>query len=292
MIGKSAMNNSKTTSQPDTASAALPRRHHLYEIDLERKTAFCTICGTTEIHVSKCHSRSTPKATCVKRFQEMQQQSKEYYRLVVKRGRPTGKPLHRLTEIDPEKMTAVCAVCGPTEVQKLTSKGHIFYACANANRAMRRKYMRSRYVSRRPGSQFHVLSQINEEKETAVCSLCGPVSIYLWQTNRRINRRCSNASVRYSPAARKLRRERNTDAINRYKVRHGCKRCGFNENLQLLYLYGGSPGRQELNIVELVKLTPRELKEVLEACQVYCVNCRSFANYALVLENLRAAVDY
>jgi hypothetical protein len=57
-------------------------------------------------------------------------------------------------------------------------------------------------------------------------------------------------------------------------------------------LYGGSPEKKELPLDELLALAPKELKEALDTCTVYCENCRSFVNYDLFLENLRETIGY
>lgn len=282
MIGKSAMSN------PDFAY--LPTKtikHCLYDINRERKIAFCTACGWTEIHIPKSRTKQNPKIFCIKRFQEISEKGKKERRL-----NPSRRPRHILTDIDTEKMAAICSVCGAAKIQKRISKDVPYYACATRQRAYRRKYGRNYYSSRSTSPFVHVLSQVNEENKTAVCSICGPVQVYIWQGERKIGRRCENASVRRIPGAQKIRREINTIMINRHKVEHGCKRCGYNENPSLLHLYSGNPNKKEPKIEKLLRLTSKELFQELAMCEVFCANCRSFANYELVLENLRSLVDY
>src|SRR6266498_1078310 len=80
-------------------------RHNLYEIDLEHKTAFCTVCGRTEIHVAKTRTNETPKVICINRLREINQADRDRRRL-----QSGWKPRHSLSQLDIETMTAICAV--------------------------------------------------------------------------------------------------------------------------------------------------------------------------------------
>jgi len=48
-------------------------RHNLYEVDLERLRAFCTVCGYTDIVLHKSRSSATPKPICVARAKEIRE---------------------------------------------------------------------------------------------------------------------------------------------------------------------------------------------------------------------------
>src|SRR5215211_3539457 len=88
-------------------------------------------------------------------------------------------------------MTAICSVCGPTEIQKKITEQSVYYYCATHLRAKMRKSRRAHYVAR--SSNPHALSQIDEENKTAVCAKCGPVEIQIWTGKKKINRRCINS---------------------------------------------------------------------------------------------------
>jgi hypothetical protein len=255
-------------------------RHNLYEIDLERKTAFCTVCGYTEIHVSKSRTKLTPKVFCICRYRELVEEQRKTRR---EEGglKPGWKPRHFLSEIDSEKMTAHCSICGPTKIRKRNYKGFPSYACATNERGYGQKYRRTHYTSRVSSPLVHVLSQIDEENKTAVCSLCGPVEIYVWQGERKVGRRCSNARVVKIPPAQKIRREFNPNIIDRYKVEQGCKHCGYNTNPNLLNLRSHASDKKVLRIEKLLMLNRKDLMQELENCEVLCIYCCSLVNVEL-----------
>jgi hypothetical protein len=169
------------------------KRHRLYEVNLEQKTAFCTVCGYTEIYIPPTRTRVKPKAFCINRAREiwLENEARNKAAREDRRQRPGWKPRHTLTEIDPETMRAVCVICGPTDIRKISSGGFTRYECLTMRRNYMRAYNRPRYVAR--STNPHALSQIDEENRTAVCATCGPVEIDVWQTRKKINRRCINA---------------------------------------------------------------------------------------------------
>jgi hypothetical protein len=167
----------------------------LYEIDFENKTAFCTVCGHTEIYIHKTRKQTGSKVYCIHRANQLKAKRKERSRRISeeRQSKSGWKPRHALTEIDPEKLTAVCAICGPTKVIKTIREPYTSYYCANKRREVFRKYHRLSYISKSTNPLIHKLSEVDEVKKTAVCSRCGPVEIVIWRTKKKINRRCINA---------------------------------------------------------------------------------------------------
>lgn len=145
----------------------------MYEIDRKHEIAYCTACGWPEVHRSENSTKQNPKFYCTKRFQEIKEAEN-------RRLRTAGKARHVLSEVDTENMTATCSICGSTKFQKRIYKQSVRYACATNNRVLVRKYRRTHYTLRSAKPLAQVLSEINEETKTGVCSRCGPVEIYVW----------------------------------------------------------------------------------------------------------------
>lgn len=250
--------------------AAHMKMHYLYYVHLETKTAYCSVCGPTDIFVTKKEGK--PKAFCLNRIRKNKEAQKR--RLDEKRRlQPGWKPRHSLSQIDTERMTAVCAVCGPTDIQRRLSKGIVRFLCATKVRPYIRNYRRLHYSPRRVSAIAHTLSQIDEQKKTAVCSRCGPIDIYVWQGKVKMSRRCSNARIRKGSPAEEIRREFNTNLINQYKIEQGCKRCGYNRNPDRLHFQSRIPGPKILKIEKLLKLNHERLLQELKRVDFLCEIC-------------------
>ena len=171
------------------------KRHNLYEIDLERLRAFCTVCGYTDIVLPKIRSNATPKPTCITRAQEMREKQMQKLELAreKRQAHSSAQPRHILSDIDPQAMTAICAVCGPTDIWKRPNayKGKTLYVCGTKNREYLRKYSWAHREGR--STNPHALSQVDEEAGTAVCATCGTVQIEIRLVNKYVTRRCINA---------------------------------------------------------------------------------------------------
>jgi hypothetical protein len=157
------------------------KSHYLSNIDLEQKIAFCAVCGITEIHVPKSRKKRQPRPVCTTR-------AGAHYE---NKLRPTR---HILSDIDRKKLTAVCAICGPTDIREFWKNHHRYYECLTKTRNYMRVYKRRHYVARTTNP--HALSNIDEEKETAICTTCGAVKIKIWRGRKKLNRRCINAGLR------------------------------------------------------------------------------------------------
>jgi len=169
-------------------------RHFLYDVDLDHETAICSVCGFTEITVSYPRD-GKPKVRCQNKVREiwLDGTAKRNDLRAEKHSDPNWKPRHILTDIDPENQTAICAVCGPTDIWKTTSKGSVRYYCATKHRDYMRKYQRTHRAGR--PTNPHALSQIDEENGTAVCAKCGLVKYEVWYGKKKMNRRCINARI-------------------------------------------------------------------------------------------------
>jgi hypothetical protein len=170
------------------------KNHRLYEIDLERERAFCTVCGYVDIYIPKTRTKSEPTVTCINKARERNQEKVERYeeRRDGRASQSDRNPRHTLSDIDPDLMLANCVHCGPTDILKSNKDGKIGYICATRNRAYAREYRRANYVAR--PSNPHALSEIDEENGTAICAKCGQVQIEIWYGNKKTNRRCINVA--------------------------------------------------------------------------------------------------
>src|SRR5215207_7905258 len=112
-------------------------------------------------------------------------------------NKPILKLRHSLSEIDTEKMTANCAVCGQTDIRKRRVSRFTVYICATKKRTYAAQYrlIHSPPHARTYSPAAHVLSDINDEKKIAVCSQCGFVKIYVSRHKNSISRRCSKANI-------------------------------------------------------------------------------------------------
>jgi hypothetical protein len=170
-------------------------KHLLYEINLEHLIAFCTKCGYVEIVVPTTRTGKTKRPICSNRAKEIEERRQQERELAREARLISGtwKKRHILSDVNPEARSAVCSICGPTDIwihrQKFSGKA--YYSCGNYSREKMSKYMVAHYKGR--PTNPHALSQIDEEAYTAVCATCGPVKIEIRRANKFIVRRCINA---------------------------------------------------------------------------------------------------
>ena len=153
LMKKSAMSKSKYLDQPGETKGLNPdlkSRHLLSAIDLEKRTAICSTCGTTEIVVIRNgkHPHWSPVVYCRAKMREKNRVALRRYRAKKRSQDPNWKPKHKVSVINDEKMTGVCAVCGPTDIKKYIYKQkYTVYLCATRLRKQAREYSRSHYKS-------------------------------------------------------------------------------------------------------------------------------------------------
>jgi len=158
--------------------------HRLTQIDRERRTAVCSVCGPTKFYLAdnRTHPGCAARVYCMTRIRESRHVQSRRIQERKRSQNSNWKPRHSLSEIDTEKMTAICSVCGPTDIRKHAGKQKgAFYICATPKRAYKREYYRSHHIphprkSRRAG---HSLSEIDDKNKIAVCLHCGLVRIYV-----------------------------------------------------------------------------------------------------------------
>jgi hypothetical protein len=236
-------------------------RHSLSQIDLLARTAVCSVCGPTEIHVTRPRAEKPPKASCILWYNAYQLHLLTWRQ----RRKSAGRPRHILGEIDEGNCTAVCAICGPTDVYRFNSNGSVHYRCATHVRALARQEGGLHLLN--PNARVHILSEIDEDKGTATCAKCGPVRI----------ERSSDPSFAAGHAGAGP-----GSLVHEYKRRHVCKRCRAMAILE--------PGRfdffemhlpPEQRISVLIKTAgPEELVAELEKRDLYCPQCLDLLRHA------------
>jgi len=124
------------------------KRYVLYEVDLERKTAFCTACGYTEIYIPNTRTQTKPRVICINKARELwlNNRAKQRKLRAEREQRLDRKPRHTLTEINPETLRATCAVCGRTDIRKGIQGKYQSFECLTWRRGYMRKYKRSHYT--------------------------------------------------------------------------------------------------------------------------------------------------
>ena len=192
----------------------------------------------------------------------------------------THKIRHSLSSIDKEALTAICAICGLTDVHRKTirsnEKSYTGYVCATRSRQRSSDYRLAHPYTphpRQPGSNTHLLSNVDDENKTAICSQCGPVEIVIYWTGGYIARCCKKASNQRAMLSEKKRREENQKFIADYKLSFGCKNCGYRESVKELQLHARGCDRRADHINKLLRLKQERLIQELKRFDVLCKNC-------------------
>jgi hypothetical protein len=158
-------------------------KHNLSNVDLENRKATCSVCGDTEIFVKHTPKQHKLVVGC--------RTKKRTYDLAVQRRiraqkrlqDPDWKQKHKVTQINFETMTGICAVCGPTEVHKRAFKNskYVTYLCKNKLRAVWMENYRKRDLPQlsSPGLSIQILAEqenqrlIDKHKVEHGCERCG-----------------------------------------------------------------------------------------------------------------------
>ena len=184
---------------------------------------------------------------------------------------------HSLSSVDTKSLTAICAVCGPTGIRRyIRDNKYTMYLCIEGNRqrsaAYRLAHPRiSRLQQRR--STSHVLSNVDDENKTAVCSICGPVKIYFRRGKVYDTRVCKNAANQRSQRAVEKRRTDNLKFVESYKLSLGCKKCGPRDSTVKLEFHAPGKSRREDHINKLLRFKRERLILELEKYDVLCKEC-------------------
>jgi hypothetical protein len=267
-------------------------RHILSQIDLEHKTAFCTVCGYTEIHVPKNYQEGASRVYCAQRHKEQNRYKKMWAVLTPEERKLARKEKHTLKDIEPGSNRATCAICGPTDTYTYSHGGKTIHRCATFYRLTGRSESLQEFNQQPP--RRDLISEIYQEKK----AVKGP---RLWSDLKQVN--LGNLSrfnkpkprVSYLAAAsqkKKGRIDANTRLVHDYKRSHGCKRCGVQGLAPGKYRFFDLPLPPEQKIRRLVvKLDPEQLIVELEKHDLYCQNCHPYVleHYHKRARSLRAA---
>lgn len=184
---------------------------------------------------------------------------------------------HSLSSIDKESLTATCAICGPTKVrQYIRHNKYTNYICIAGNRQRSMAYQLahpkiSRLQQRRTTS--HILSNVDDGKRTATCSICGTVKIYIRRGKVFDTRVCKNAAKQRSKSAEKKRQTENLEFIENHKLSLGCKNCDQHNNSIRLEFHAPGKTRREDHINKLLRFTRERLILELQKYEVICKSC-------------------
>lgn len=101
-----------------------------------------------------------------------------------------------------------------------------------------------------------------------------------------LNSECKDCAKKYARQYYKKNKEKHKKAvqkgvdykrakIGRYKMEHGCCRCGYNEHPSALCFHHLDPEEKEFTIGSNIHLPWEILLVEIEKCEVLCMNCHS-----------------
>ena len=123
---------------------------------------------------------------------------------------------------------------------------------------------------------MHRLTQVDYEHRTAICSVCGSVKITLYRHRNYdyLNRRCINAKLLQSTQGKIRRHAARLELINKYKLRNGCKQCGYRSpDPKEFRLFEIQLPRQEKIAILAWDSSRERLQQELAKRDVYCRKC-------------------
>lgn len=100
---------------------------------------------------------------------------------------------HNLTEVDLVGRTAVCRVCGPTEIYVPPKNGRLKRLCVARWKSLKESIRDHKRLDASKGHTYvnHMIVKFNPASMRGECRVCGPVSVKLVGKDAR--RRCVNA---------------------------------------------------------------------------------------------------
>jgi hypothetical protein len=131
---------------------------------------------------------------------------------------------------------------------------------------------------------------------TAICDACGLTPIYLRtitdkkytgslcvkkkeSESRQKCRKCyTPRSGTYKPSKAILAQQNSQQIIDAYKVRHGCKRCGYNADALGLELHFSVLDESEFTESKLLNFPQKRFLHALKISEIYCVDCHSLVH--------------
>lgn len=201
-----------------------------------------------------------------------------------------------LSNIDLARHTATCTMCGDTQiyVYENSKLAKIYIRCLNKRRETNQVWRQRRADERRLQNPNwkpqHKLSGINTEILRAVCSVCGPADIVKNKISpEHTAYYCANrvrATVRkslqklqnrqpptYKPSRVMLVQQEHQQLVDEYKVKQGCKSCGYNEDPLQLELHFSDVDEKQFSASNLICFKRKRFFHALQISEVYCVRC-------------------